>query len=60
MEEVLDNPSLNTEEYLYNRSKEMINLPINDLTKLAEKGKNKKNELESENIDKIHKKYHVS
>ncbi len=60
MEEVLDNPSLNTSEYLENRAQEMIKMPINELIKLAEKGKNKKEELENKNIEEIHKKYHVS
>lgn len=60
MEEVLDNPGLNTSEYLEKRSIELIKMPLNELRDLADKGKNKKDDLENKNIDEIHKKYHVS
>lgn len=60
MEEVLDNPSLNTTEYLENRALEMIKMPVDQLIKLAEMGRNKKDEFENKNIEEIHKKYHVS
>ncbi len=60
MEEVLDNPTLNTPEYLENRAVEMSKMTFDDLAKLAEIGRNKKDEVENKNIDQIHKKYHVS
>ena len=60
LEEVLDNPKLNTEEYLENRASMLIGLPEIELRKLGEKGRLKKDEVEHENIEEIHKKYHVS
>jgi hypothetical protein len=60
MEEVLDNPALNTPEYLENRAIGMSKMTFDDLAKLAEIGRNKKDEVENKNIDQIHKKYHVS
>ncbi len=60
LEEVLENPKLNTKEYLDNRAKELIVLPEKELEKLGEQGKIKRNELENENIGEIRKKYHVS
>ncbi len=60
LEEVLENPKLNTKEYLENRSLELIKLDEKELKKLSDEGKSKKNELENQNIEEIHKKYHVS
>ncbi len=60
MEEVLDNPALNTPEHLENRALEMSKMTFDDLAKLAEIGRNKKDEVENKNIEHIHKKYHVS
>lgn len=60
LEEVLEDPKLNTEEYLENKAKELINLPIEELRKLADKGKDKKEKLENESLEEIRKKYHVS
>ena len=60
LEEVLEDPKLNTAEYLEKRAQEMMSLPDKQLLELAESGKIKKNELEHENIEEIHKKYHVS
>lgn len=60
LEEVLEDPKKNTEEYLDKRAMELISLTDDELKTLAEKGKNKKNELENESIEEIHKKYHVS
>lgn len=60
LEEVLENPKLNTAEILENRAQELVVLAEKDLIALAEKGKLKKDELEHENIEEIHKKYHVS
>jgi len=41
LEDVLDDPSLNTEEYLKNKAKNIAELPIEELKKLAEQGKEK-------------------
>lgn len=60
LEEVLEDPSLNTEEYLDKRSVELVNLPDKELEDLGKQGIMKKNEAENENIEQIHKKYHVS
>jgi tRNA nucleotidyltransferase (CCA-adding enzyme) len=59
MEEVLDDPEKNSEEYLERRVLELNELPETDLTKLAESGKNKKLGLEEEEISKIKKKHWV-
>lgn len=60
LEKVLENPNLNNKEYLENQAKELIKLPENELKKLGEEGKNKKEGLENEDIGEIRKKYHVS
>ena len=59
MEEVLDDPGKNTEEYLEKRAAEMNFLPEAELKKLAEAGKNKKIGLEEEEISKIKKRHYV-
>ena len=60
MEEVLDNPKLNSEEYLTNRTKELLVLPDSDLKKLAEKGKEKKDIEEQKELKEIRKKHYVA
>lgn len=59
LEEVLDDPSKNTEEYLENRAKELIVLDEMELKKLGEEGKQTKEELEEEKIKEIRKKHWV-
>jgi putative nucleotidyltransferase with HDIG domain len=60
LEQVLDDPKKNTEEYLEEESKKLIKLPIDQLQKLGEAGKYKKDEIEEENVKKLRKKYHVN
>lgn len=60
LEEVLDNPTLNTAEYLESKAVDLMKLSEIELRKLGEQAKTKKDELEKEHIGKIHKKYHVS
>ncbi|MEK7095272.1 MAG: CCA tRNA nucleotidyltransferase [Patescibacteria group bacterium] len=60
LEEVLENPKLNTEEYLENKALELIKLPEKELRKLGEEGKERKEEEERGNLDEIRKKHHVS
>ena len=60
LEEVLENPKLNTEEYLVKRSLELLALPESELKALAEKGKEKKKEEEEKEISKIRNKHKVS
>ncbi len=53
LEEVLDDPTKNTEEYLENKAKELINLPESELKLLGEKGKVSKEEADEEEIKRI-------
>lgn len=59
LEEVLDDPKKNTEEYLKSRAKELLMLPIEELKILGEKAKEKKQELEEEEIAELNKKHKV-
>lgn len=59
LEEVLDDPSKNTEEYLEKRSRELFSLPEDELKTLGEAGKSAKEDAEDEEISKIRKSYKV-
>lgn len=59
LEEVLDEPKKNTREYLEERIKELEILTDKDLKALGEKGKGKKEELEGEEVAKLHEKHGV-
>jgi poly(A) polymerase/tRNA nucleotidyltransferase (CCA-adding enzyme) len=59
LEEVLEDPKLNTAIYLEERAKILVTLPEKELKKLGEKGKEKKENVEEESVDKIRKKYWV-
>jgi hypothetical protein len=59
MEEVLDDPKLNTEEYLQNQTIKLLALPEKELKILAEKGKEKKEEADEEDLKKIRGKHFV-
>ncbi len=59
LEEVLDDPTKNTEEYLEYKSKELFGLSENELKKLGEAGKDAKDEAEDEEVGKIRKSYKV-
>jgi poly(A) polymerase/tRNA nucleotidyltransferase (CCA-adding enzyme) len=59
LEEVLEDPNLNTAEYLEKRTLELIKLEPEDLKKLGEEGKEKKAEAEEEELTKIRKKHGV-
>lgn len=59
MEEVLEDPTKNTKEYLENRVKELHNLPEKELKELAQKGKSKSTEEEEKEIEKIKQKHFV-
>jgi poly(A) polymerase/tRNA nucleotidyltransferase (CCA-adding enzyme) len=59
LEEVLENPDLNTEEYLVKRSKGLIKLSEVELKKLGESGKEAKEEKEAEELSKIRQKHGV-
>ena len=53
LEEVLEDPSKNTLEYLENRAKELINLPESELKILGESGKQTREEADEEEIKRI-------
>lgn len=59
LEEVLDDPLQNTEEYLEKRAKELAQLPVKELTKLGEAGKEKQKNEEEREVEKIRKRHHV-
>lgn len=59
MEEVLDQPELNTKEYLEKRTIELSKVPERELKKLAEKGRERKEEVEKQELKKIRGKYRV-
>ena len=59
LEEALENPDINTEEYLNKRVKELSKMPDKDLKKLGEAGKEAKEEVEEQELKTIRKKYGV-
>ncbi len=59
LEEVLDDPTKNTEEYLQQKAKELIQLDVQALQALGAEGKRKKEEAEEAEIQKIRSKHWV-
>jgi hypothetical protein len=59
LEEVLDEPGRNTEEYLKKRAAELGGLPDEELKRLSEKAREKKEELEKEAETEMKKKFYV-
>ena len=59
MEEVLEDPKLNSEDYLESRVKELSLLSDQDLKNIANKGKNKLKRQEEEELNQIRQKYKV-
>src|SRR3989344_7158576 len=59
LEEVLDNPNLNTEEYMDKRAAEMLAMKETELKKLGQSGKEKREKREEEELKKIMEKHHV-
>lgn len=57
--EVLDDPKLNTPEYLEKKAKKLVKLPEKELQKLGEEGREKKAEAEEKSIGEIRKRHHV-
>lgn len=53
LEEVLEDPTKNTVEYMENKAKELVNLPIEELKALGEKGKESREEADEAEIKKI-------
>lgn len=59
LEEVLDDPKKNTEEYMSSRATELSKLGDADLRTLGVEGKGKKEAVEEAEVKDIHKKYFV-
>ncbi len=59
LEEVLENPKLNTETYLDTRTEELLSLPENELKELGESGKKRREVEEEREIKEILEKHHV-
>jgi tRNA nucleotidyltransferase (CCA-adding enzyme) len=60
LEEVLDGPQKNTQEYLENRTRELLELPDAELHSLGEEGKERREEEEKDAVAELRKKHHVS
>jgi len=60
LEEVLDDPKLNTTEYLNERAINLIKLPEKELKEMGEEGKKKQEEENEEELKKIRKSHKVS
>lgn len=59
LEEVLDDPTLNTREYLEKRTREMYELSDEQVKELGEAGKDTKEEAEFRAVKKLHRKHKV-
>ena len=59
LEEVLDDPAKNTREYLDSRVGELEKLSDSELKALGEKAKEAREELEGEEVKKLHRKHGV-
>lgn len=59
LEDVLDDPNLNTEEYLIKRTLELSKISDIELKKLGEAGKEKKEEEEAKEVGEIRKRHWV-
>ncbi|MEI6480666.1 MAG: CCA tRNA nucleotidyltransferase [bacterium] len=59
LEEVMEDPKLNTPEYLEEKAQELINLDVSELKKLSDKGKEVKEKAEEEIVAEIRKKHKV-
>lgn len=58
-DEVLENPEVNTEEYLDRRAKELIVLSVDELKELGTKGKEEMEEKNKEKVKEIRKQFKV-
>jgi tRNA nucleotidyltransferase (CCA-adding enzyme) len=59
LEEVLEDPSLNTKEYLTKRTEQLINLPEGELENKGIEAKKKRTEKNEEEVKEIRDKFHV-
>jgi poly(A) polymerase/tRNA nucleotidyltransferase (CCA-adding enzyme) len=60
LEEVLDDPTKNTSEYMENRAIELSKLTDSELFELGKKGRERREEAEEQEIEELRKKHHVS
>ncbi len=60
LEEVLEDPNRNTEDYLDTRTQALTQLPDSELKELGDAGKRKREQAEEEEVQKILQKHHVS
>ena len=60
LEEVLDDPKKNAEDYLGQRARELMSLPDAELKALGEAGKDRRTEEEGAAVQELRKKHHVS
>ncbi len=58
-DEVLENPEVNTEEYLDKRAKELITLSVDELKALGTRGKEEMEEKNKEKVKEIRKQFKV-
>jgi poly(A) polymerase/tRNA nucleotidyltransferase (CCA-adding enzyme) len=59
LNEVLENPDLNTKEFLIKKVKELAKLSDKELAKIGEMGKERKEKAEEEELKKIRSRYRV-
>ncbi len=59
LEEVLDDPSRNTKEYLEKRAQELLRIPQEELRSIGEQGKMRRNEEEEKTLTQIRNRFHV-
>ena len=59
LEQVLDNPKLNTKEFLMKQAGEFLKLNDSELERIGKEGKEKKDDEEQKTVDEIRKKYWV-
>src|SRR3990167_5485250 len=59
LEEILEDSSKNTEEYLDERAEKFLRMPDDELKKLGESGKDRREAAEDEEIKHIMEKHHV-
>ncbi|OGG58720.1 hypothetical protein A3C86_02005 [Candidatus Kaiserbacteria bacterium RIFCSPHIGHO2_02_FULL_49_16] len=60
LEEVLDDPKKNTEEYLETRARELMKLENEQLQALGEQGKVRREKEDEEAVQELRKKHHVN
>lgn len=60
LEEVLDDPTKNTAEYLEKRALELLALPEKELEVLGEAGKERRSVADEQEVQKLRRKHHVS